>query len=341
MMPTEVVVGRDCLEPASVLGESPPEPVPIVTQPGAAAAASRLAEACGTRGLRVDVLTVPDGEAAKSLAVVEEAVRWLGALGVRRDGAVVGVGGGSLTDLVGFVAGVYLRGIGAVYVPTTLLGAVDASVGGKTGINVGGKNVVGVFRHPRRVVVDVDLLDRLPADLKRQGLAEALKAGLIGDPVLVELLERDRIGADLEAVVRRSLDVKLRLVGRDFEEKGERAHLNYGHTVGHAVESATGMSHGESVAVGMIAAGRVSALTVGFAEEERQRAAIEALGLPIAAPDAPRDAVLVHLARDKKRDRDGVRMVVLEAVGVARVVHVDGATVGAALDAVGILGGRP
>jgi 3-dehydroquinate synthase len=336
---TELVVGRRCLEVRRILGDVDPGTMPIVTQEAALPVVRELAAEAEALGIGCDVLVVPDGEAAKSLAVVEEVVRWLLDLGVRRDGLIVAVGGGAVTDLAGFVAAVYLRGVDAVYVPTTLLGAVDAAIGGKTGIDVDGKNVVGVFRHPRRVLVDVDVLDRLPTELKRQGLAEALKAGLVGDPDLVAALERDRLDVDLESVVRRAIDVKLAIVGRDFEEAGERAHLNYGHTVGHAVETVTGIGHGDAVAVGMIAAGRVSALTVGFADEDRQRDAIAGLGLPVRSPAADREEVVRHVWRDKKRDGAGLRMVVLERIGVPGVVHVDAATVDAALDAVGLQGG--
>jgi 3-dehydroquinate synthetase len=339
VIPTEIVIGRGCIDAATVLGDAVSGPIPILTQPGAADIARLLADSASEAGLRTEVLTLEDGEAAKSLGAVEAAARWLAELGVRRDGVVVGVGGGSVTDVAGFVAGVYLRGVGAVYVPTTLLGAVDAAIGGKTGVNVDGKNIVGVFRHPRRVVVDADILEALPSPIRRHGFAEALKAGLVGDPGLVDRIEAEGLEADVEEVVRRSVAVKAAIVGRDFEEAGERAHLNYGHTVGHALEAATGMHHGEAVAVGMVAAGRVSALVAGFDDEERQRAIIAALGLPITAPAADTGEVMRHLGRDKKRDAEGLRMVVLSAVGAPRVVHVDAATVGAALGSIGLTGG--
>jgi 3-dehydroquinate synthase len=340
MIPTGVVIGRGLIDAATVLSDDAHGPVPILTQPGAAAAARRLSESARAAGLDAEVMTLPDGDAAKGLGVVDDVVRWLSDLGVRRDGIIVGVGGGALTDLTGFVGGVYLRGIAVVYVATTLLGAVDASIGGKTGVNVDGKNVAGLFRHPRRVVIDIDVLDALPEHLKRHGFAEALKAGLVGDPALVDLIEADGIAADLAEVVRRSIDIKARIVAQDFEEEGDRAHLNYGHTVGHAVEAATGMPHGEAVAVGMVAAGRASAIVAGFPDEERQRALIAGLGLPVSAPDADAGEVRRHLERDKKGDAEGLRMVVLEAIGSPRAVHVDAATVDAALESVGVTGGR-
>jgi 3-dehydroquinate synthase len=249
---------------------------------------------------------------------------------------VLGVGGGALTDAAGFVAATFLRGVEAVFVPTTLLGAVDASIGGKTALNLGAKNLVGAFHHPARVVVDADILDALPETLRREGSAEALKAGLVGDPGLVALYERDGSGADLAEVVRRAVAVKAAIVGRDPREQGERAHLNYGHTVGHAVEVAGGLGHGPAVAVGMVAAGRAAALLAGFAGEERQRAVLERLGLPVAAPGLARAAVLRLMGQDKKRTGSGLRMVLLEDVGRPRLEAVGAATVEAALAAVGI-----
>jgi 3-dehydroquinate synthetase len=340
MIPTDIVIGRHCIDAATVLGREASGPIPILTQPGATDTARRLADSAAAAGLTAEVRTLPDGDEAKRLAVVDEVLRWLSDLGVSRDGIIVGVGGGALTDVAGFVAAVYLRGLAVAYVPTTLLGAVDASIGGKTGINVDGKNLAGLFRHPRTVVIDADVLDGLPDDIKRHGFAEALKAGLVGDPSLVDLIEHDGVGADLEEVVRRSVAVKVGIVGRDFEEAGDRAHLNYGHTVGHAVEAASGMPHGEAVAVGMVAAGRVSALVAGFADEERQRSLVAGLGLPVAAADADAREVRRHLGRDKKRDAGGLRMVVLEAIGSPQVVHVDAATVDIALESIGITGGR-
>lgn len=337
-MPGEVFIGRGMLERERLLGTLAPGFVGVITQPGAETVARRVVAALGD--VVGDLLVVSDGDSAKTLETVERTVTWLVERGMRRDGLVMGVGGGAVTDLAGFVAAVYLRGVPAVYVPTTLLGAVDAAVGGKTGVNVGGKNLVGVFRDPLRVVVDADVLDALPTDLRRQGLAEALKAGLVGDPALVDILEREGPAADLETVVRRALAVKQDIVGRDPMEHGERAHLNYGHTVGHAVETVTGRPHGLAVAVGMIAAGRASALEAGFADEARQRDIIAGLGLPTEAADADPEGVRAQLERDKKRDAGGLRMVLLRAIGAPEVVHVAAATVDAALASIGIEGGR-
>lgn len=333
----EILVGRGVVDAATVLGDRPGRSrVAVLAQPTVARLARGLARDIRSAGLECDVRVVPDREDVKTLEAVSGIYEWLNDLGMTRDDTVVGVGGGALTDAAGFAAATYLRGVEAVYVPTTLLGAVDAAIGGKTGVNVGGKNLVGAFAHPQRVVIDADVLDELPPEIVREGAAEALKAGLIGDPALVGIYERDGLDADLEEVVRRSVAVKAGVVNRDFTETGERAHLNYGHTVGHAVEVAAPMAHGHAVAVGMVAAGRVSALLAGFADEDRQRAVIEGLGLPVAAPGVTRAEAERLVALDKKRDASGLRFVVLEAVGRPSVRVIDSATLGAALDAVGI-----
>jgi len=333
---TRVIVGRGLLNPDVVLPERERSLAAIVAQPTTLHLAEALSDAMSASGVRSEIRVLPDGEEAKTLAIVADLYAWLAGLGVSRSDTMVAIGGGALTDAAGFAAATYLRGIETVYVTTTLLGAVDASIGGKTGVNLGAKNLIGSFRHPARVIADVEVLDALPDSLKRSGMSEALKAGFVGDEALVELLERDRLGADLEEVVNRAVAVKAAIVGRDFEEAGERAHLNYGHTIGHAVEVLAPMPHGEAVAVGMVAAGRASAIDVGFAAEGRQRDAIAGLGLPIAAADLDPSAVYALLGADKKRDAAGLRMVLLKAVGAPVVGHVGAATVEAALTAVDI-----
>jgi len=308
----------------------------VLCQPATRGVAERLAAAFARTGIAAAVIELPAGEAVKALDALEPIYRRLNDLSLTRRDTIVGVGGGALTDVAGFVAATYLRGVEAVYVATTLLGAVDAAIGGKTAVNVGGKNLVGVFAHPTRVVIDLDLLDQLPPDLIRQGSAEALKAGLIGDPELVSLYARHGIDAPLDEVVDRAVGVKAAVVSDDFRERGDRAYLNYGHTVGHAIEVASGISHGDAVAIGMVAAGTVSRLTVGFTGAGEQRDLIGRLGLPTVAPpvDAARVLELVNL--DKKRDAAGTRMVVLEEIGRPAVLHVDDATVRAALASVDV-----
>ncbi len=220
--------------------------------------------------------------------------------------------------------------------PTTLLAAVDAAIGGKTAVNVDGKNLAGVFRHPEAVLVDVDVLDALPERHKVEGAAEAIKAGFIADMAIVEAYEAHGVGVDLEEIVDRSVAVKVSVVNDDFTEQGRRAILNYGHTVGHAIETSTGRSHGPSVAIGMIAAGAASAHVLGFAGESRQRDVLGKVGLPTAAPDARGEIVRSLMALDKKRDETGLRMVLLADFEAPEVLPADDATVRAALDAIGL-----
>lgn len=334
---SEILVGRSMLdrmiESVTDAGSSA---AAVLCQPSTHGLADRLAGALAAAGISATGYTLPDGEAAKQMAVVEDVYRHLNAEGFTRSDTVVGVGGGSLTDVAGFIAGTYLRGVPAMYLPTTLLGAVDAAIGGKTGVNVDGKNLAGVFKHPLRVIVDVDILDALPRRHKVEGAAEATKTGFIADLGIVEAYEADGLDVDLEDVVNRSVAVKAGVVSEDFREGGRRAVLNYGHTVGHAIETSTGRSHGDAVAIGMIAAGAASEHAVGFSGSDRQRAVLTELGLPVDAPDAKRDRVRAYMALDKKRDANGLRFVLLEEFERPVVRTVDDATVQAALDAIGL-----
>jgi 3-dehydroquinate synthase/shikimate kinase/3-dehydroquinate synthase len=298
--------------------------------------AERYAGDLVAQGFSATGYTLPDSEEAKQMGVVEDVYRHLNGQHFTRSDLVVGVGGGALTDVVGFVAGTYLRGIPVAYVPTTLLGAVDASIGGKTGVNVDGKNLAGVFKHPELVVIDVETLDRLPDRQKIQGAAEAIKTGFIADMAITLAYEVDGLAVDLEDVVNRSVAVKVSVVNVDFTEQGSRAILNYGHTVGHAIETSTGRSHGDSVAIGMVAAGAASREAIGFDGEDRQTAVLESVGLPIDAADAKREVVRSLMALDKKRDHTGLRMVLLADFGAPEVVSVGDTTVRAALDAISI-----
>ncbi len=310
--------------------------VAILTQPSVRSLADSVAGSILDGGVAASVIPLPDGEAAKTLSVIEDVALALNRLGLTRADTVLGIGGGATTDTAGFVAATYLRGIECVLAPTTLLGAVDAAVGGKTGVNVGGKNLVGAFRHPSRVLVDIDVLESLPMDLRRQGTAEALKTGFVGDPDLVELYREHGIDAPLDEVVGRAIGVKARVVSEDFREGGLRAVLNYGHTAGHAVEVAAGISHGEAVAIGMVAAGVVGERTVGFDRRVEQEELIASLGLPTRSPNVDAGEIERLMALDKKRDTGGIRFVVLEDFGIPRVVHPDDATVRASLHAIGI-----
>lgn len=329
---SEVLVGRGLPHP--LLGTSAIRSRAVVLcQPGAEAVAEQVATLIDVDTVRVDL---PAGEDAKELHALEPVYRALADHALSRDDTVVTVGGGAATDAGGFVAATWLRGVEAVYVPTTVLGAVDASIGGKTAVNVAGKNTVGVFRHPARVVVDLDMLDSLPDDIRRQGAAEAAKAGFLAAPSIIASYLEHGLDAPLEQVVTPAIAYKVKIVNADFTERGERAFLNLGHTVGHAVEYASGMPHGEAVAIGLVAAAAVSERKVGFDATKEVRTVIERLGLPTAAPGLDRNRVRDLLWLDKKRDRRGIRMVLLAAIGHPQIHHVDTTDIDHALAAIGL-----
>ncbi len=332
---TELVVGRglpDELLPA----REGRQRVAILTQPGATHIALDVTRRLRETGLQTEVIGLPDRDEAKSLLVAQSVYEALARFGLGRGDTVVGVGGGSVTDLAGFVAGTWLRGVEVVHVPTTLLAAVDASIGGKTGVNLAGKNLVGLYWHPTRVVVDTTILDNLPQSLRREGLAESLKTGAVGDRELFELLAVEGEGADLALVVTRCAAVKARVVGEDERDSGLRNILNFGHTVGHAVEYASPLSHGESVAVGMVAAGRISERMLGFPGQAKLTAAISGLGLPVDGDGLDRARVEDLLSHDKKRDAQGLRMVLIRAIGDPVVEHVGSGEIALGLAAVGL-----
>lgn len=332
---TELIVGRGL--PDEVLPSRPGrQRVAIMTQPGATHIALEVAQRLRGDDLQSEVIGLPDRDEAKTLVVAESVYQALARFGLGRHDTVMGVGGGSVSDLAGFVAGTWLRGVEVVHVPTTLLAAVDAAIGGKTGVNLAGKNLVGLFWHPTRVIVDVAALERLPASLRREGLAESLKAGLVGDPDLYELLARDGEEASLEEVVLRAAAVKARVVSEDERESGLRAILNFGHTIGHAIEFASPLSHGESVAVGMVAAGRISEHRLRFPGLERMVEAISGLGLPTEVDGLDRARVHDLLRHDKKRDAEGLRMILLRAFGDPVVEHVENRDLDIGLGAVGL-----
>jgi 3-dehydroquinate synthetase len=332
-----IIVGRDNNEVLVDFATSRArQRAAIVSQPSTDGLADTYASLLGTSGMIAGRYTLPDGEKAKQLSEVEKVYRFLNESGFTRDDLVIGVGGGALTDVAGFVAGTYLRGVPVMYIATTVVAAVDAAIGGKTGVNVDGKNLAGVFAHPEAVLIDIDILDQAPTSLKREGAAEALKTGFIEDMTIVEAYESDGLDVDLEEIVNRSVAVKVAVVTEDFHERGRRAILNYGHTVGHAIETTTARSHAESVAIGTVAAGAASRAAFGFDGETRQRDVLAAVGLPIEAPDGSAERVRMMMNRDKKRDANGLRMVLLRDFELPELVHADDATVQAAFDAIGL-----
>jgi shikimate kinase/3-dehydroquinate synthase len=272
----------------------------------------------------VEVVELPEGEAAKRLEVVERVAGELAALGVERGEPVVAVGGGALTDAAGFVAATFGRGLAWIAVPTTLVGQLDAAHGGKTAVDIGaGKNLVGAFHLPAAVIVDPDLLASLPERPRRAALAEAVKAGLLGDERLLELLEADgpaiASGGDearrsLAEVVERAMWLKLQAVEGDPTERGDRIRLNLGHTLGHAIEAAAGFGpvlHGEAVAYGLRAAARIGEArsVTPAARRERIDALLDGLRLAVEPLDLELDDVLGRLETDKKRRGGAIRWV--------------------------------
>jgi 3-dehydroquinate synthase len=271
------------------------------------------------------VLELEDGEEHKHWSSVQGLLGWWLAEGLHRGDTVAAVGGGVLTDTVGFAAAVYLRGIEWIAVPTTLLAMVDASVGGKTGVNLEqGKNLVGVFWPPRLVVIDVDTLSTLPERELRAGLAEVIKTAWIGDREILDLVPGDpgdRSNDHWEELIMRCAAVKAKVVGEDERESGRRAALNLGHTLGHALEAATRYRHflhGEAVAWGLIAAARLGHRHGVLSESsaETLEAAVTSIGILPSIANIDPAILRPHIGRDKKKDDRGVRWVLPTDDGV-------------------------
>jgi 3-dehydroquinate synthase len=277
--------------------------------------------------IEVHALEVPDGEDAKTLQVASYAWSVLGSVGFTRNDLVIGFGGGAVTDLAGFVAATWLRGVRVVQVPTTLLGMVDAAVGGKTGINTdAGKNLVGSFHQPSAVVCDLGTLETLPPNDFAAGLAEVAKAGFIADPVILELLEDDPTGRrHVRELIERSIRVKADVVSGDPKEAGRREILNYGHTLGHAVEKVERYHwrHGAAVSVGLVYAAALSRLAAGLDDRtaDRHREVLSAIGLPVSYPQDRWPALLDAMRVDKKARGRRLRFVALS--GLARPIMLE------------------
>ena len=288
----------------------------IVTDDGVPA---RYAEALAAACREPAVVTLPAGEESKSLAALEQLLRTMLDRGFDRSDAVCAVGGGVPGDLAGFAAAVYMRGVDFYNVPTTLLSQVDSSVGGKTAVNLAGvKNIVGAFHQPRAVLIDPETLETLPPRDLAAGLAEAVKMGLIADPALFALFEKDDYLSHLDEIIYAALREKARVVAADEREQGLRMCLNFGHTVGHGIESAAqgALRHGECVALGMLP-------MCAPAVRARLLPVLERLGLPTRCRLDPA-RVLSAALHDKKTGADGrVRTVWVEAVGSFRMESLD------------------
>lgn len=275
------------------------------------------------------VLFLPAGEKYKRLAEVEKLAAQLSTAGADRGTVLLALGGGVIGDVTGFLAAIYMRGLSYVQIPTTFLSQVDSSVGGKTGANLKtGKNLIGAFHHPRIVFIDVETLSTLPANELRAGLFESIKAGLIRDRALFTLMERERqaiLGRNaglLDRVITASVRMKADVVGKDERESGLRMILNFGHTVGHAIEAVAGFGtllHGEAVGWGMLAALEISRIR-GLQGKEYARAVsvIHAYGLP-KLPDLSSKKLIAATAKDKKNSSGTRRFVLLKTLGAAYV----------------------
>jgi 3-dehydroquinate synthase len=335
--PYPVLVGYGLLAAVpNMLGEGV-QRVALLHPPTMIKTAELLSHLLTTAGLEPVRIDVPDAEAAKSVAVAERCWSILGNAGFTRSDAVVGLGGGATTDLAGFVAATWLRGVRAVMVPTTLLGMVDAAVGGKTGINTAeGKNLVGCFHEPVGVVCDLEALSTLPhADLVA-GLAEVIKCGFIADPEILTMIESDPASAvrpdspPLPELIKRAVSVKARVVTADLRETTStgstvgRELLNYGHTVGHAIERRERFAwrHGDAISVGMVyaaelarLAGRLDSATAG-----RHRDVLSSVGLPTSYAADAFDDLLQIMALDKKTRGSTLRFVILNDLASAEIL---------------------
>ena len=324
--PYDVVLGSGIAAELPALVGDRARMVVLMHAEGLGALAGPACDALAAAGYVVRAEAVPAGERAKDISVATALWSRLAAHRMSRSDVIIGLGGGAVTDLAGFVAATWLRGVRVVLVPTTLLAIVDAAIGGKTAINIAaGKNLVGAFHPPAGVLADLDSLASLPAGEYVSGMAEIIKAGFIADPVILDLIERDPASARAPGgryereLVERAIRMKAAIVAADLRESGQREMLNYGHTLGHAIERAERYTirHGEAVAIGMVfaaAVGRMSGRLDAFTAE-RHREILAAVGLPVryqgdGSWTALRDAMTV----DKKTRGAHLRMVVLDGL---------------------------
>ena len=337
----DVVVGPAILDRLASLVPAAATRALVVHPPTLRDTATRCAATVGSAGLEVHLAEVPENETAKTAATAVRLWDRLGAAAFTRTDVVVSVGGGTVTDLAGFVAATWLRGVPVVHVPTTVLAMVDAAVGGKTGINTAaGKNLVGAFHPPHAVLCDLETLTSLPEADVRAGLAEVAKGGFIADPVILDLIESDPgacldvTGPVLRELVERKITVKAEVVAQDLTESWLREVLNYGHTLAHAIEQVEDyrIRHGEAVAVGMVFAAEL-AREAGLIDDglvERHRRVLGALGLPTSdvwstgGPQARFGRLLEAMRRDKKTRGARLRFVVLD--GPTSVTRLEGPT---------------
>ena len=288
----------------------------------------RLAKNLRSAGYEPKLLTVPAGEESKTLEQAGEICEQMLTAGLSRQSFVIGLGGGVIGDLSGFVAAIFERGIRHVQIPTTLLAMVDSSIGGKTGVNArAGKNLIGSVHPPALVIDDIDALKSLPPREINQGFAEIIKHAIIADVEMFRQLEEaDPKQIDFTPLVKQNVELKARIVESDEHERnGDRALLNFGHTVGHGIEYATdyrGIAHGEAVSLGIVAASEISTKKAGLSNSEREQIVglLRKFGLPTALPKGfPREKIIEAMKFDKKFVGNQVRFVVIPKIGSAHL----------------------
>ncbi len=268
-------------------------------------------------------IVIPAGEEHKQQATVDFIIEALLNFGANRQSVLIGVGGGVVTDMVGYVAGVYMRGVAVGFVPTTILAMVDASIGGKNGIDVGlYKNMVGLIRQPQFLVYDVDFLKSLPKHQWENGFAEIIKHAAIKDAKMMKELSMNNIGyyqknkKALASLIERNVQIKIKVVQKDEFEKGDRKLLNFGHTIGHAIENQHALLHGHAISIGMVYAAKISQVLTGFSETNILVETLKKYGLPTAMHFDIQEAMQV-MQKDKKKASAGMQYVVLQKIGKA------------------------
>ena len=328
----EIKLGRGLLDELSASLGSLVRKVFLVYPEPLEASAKLVAETLTDSGYQVWQFPVADGEDAKTDRWLAVAWSSLGQAEFSRSDAVVSLGGGSVSDLAGFIASTWLRGITVIHIPTTLLAMVDASIGGKTGINTQeGKNLVGAFYDPKAIIADLDTLATLPKIELGSGFAEIIKCGFIADPEILDLIEEDLVEATnttserFAKIVEKAISVKTEVVSKDFKEAGLREILNYGHTLGHAIELVEHFKirHGHAVSIGMCFVAELARLNGKLSDDiaDRHKEILSKLGLPVSYPVDRWSAIYKAMQVDKKSRAGILRFVVLEDLGKPTVLE--------------------
>ncbi|ALG84735.1 3-dehydroquinate synthase [Gordonia phthalatica] len=344
--PYEVTIGRGLLDDVAEAAKGA-DHLTIIYQPTLKATAEQIRDYLEEKGFDAHRLEIPDAEEGKDLSVAAFCWDVFGRIGMGRQDKVISLGGGAATDLAGFAAATWMRGVGVIHIPTTLLAMVDAAVGGKTGINTdAGKNLVGSFHEPDAVLVDLATLETVPRNEIVSGLAEVIKTGFIADPEILDIIEADpeaaldASGTVLPELIRRSVQVKADVVSADLKESSLREILNYGHTLGHAVERREQYKwrHGAAISVGMVFAAELARLAgrLDDATADRHRSILELVGLPTTYDEDAFPDLLKFMAGDKKNRSGMLRFVVLDGLGKpGRLEGPDPSLVAAAYSAIG------